>query len=155
MLGTLDPDKKANWKNHIGSLVHAYNCTRHDSTGFSPYYHMFGRHPRITVDLDLGREPEVVHMAPHHYIANLRNELKKAYDLAESNVQADQKRLYDKRVRGAFLEFGYRVLIRNVGLKGTNKIAGRWSQEVYVVASQPNPDIPVFEVKPEVGKSRA
>ena len=133
MFGTLDPDQKANWKNHIGSLVHAYNCTKHDSTGFSPCYLMFGRHPRITVDLALGREHEVVHVAADHYIANLRNEVKRAYDLVESNVrqvQADQKRLYDKRVSGALLEVGDRVLTRNVGLKGTNKIADRWTKEV-------------------------
>ena len=38
MLGTLDPKKKADWKSHVGCLVHAYNCTKHDTTGFSPYY---------------------------------------------------------------------------------------------------------------------
>ena len=33
MLGTLEPVKKLDWKSHIGSLVHAYNCTKHDTTG--------------------------------------------------------------------------------------------------------------------------
>ena len=157
MLGTLDPDKKANWKSYIGSLVHAYNCTKHDNTGFSPYYLMFGRHPRIAVDLALGRESETVPMAPDRYIANLKTSLKRAYELVETNInqsQADQKKHYDRRIRGAVLEVGDRVLIRNVGLKGTHKIADKWSQEIYSVVSQPNPDIPVYEVKPEVGQGR-
>ena len=43
MLGTLKPDQKKDWKRYIGTLVHAYNCTRHDSTGQSPFYLLFGR----------------------------------------------------------------------------------------------------------------
>ena len=27
MLGMVPPEKKSEWKNHIGALVHAYNCT--------------------------------------------------------------------------------------------------------------------------------
>ena len=27
MLGTLPPEKESEWKNHIGTLVHAYSCT--------------------------------------------------------------------------------------------------------------------------------
>ena len=41
MLGTLKPEQKANWAVHVPSLVHAYNCSRHESTGFSPYYLIF------------------------------------------------------------------------------------------------------------------
>ena len=121
MLGTLDPDKKVDWKSHIGSLVHAYNCTKHDSTGFSPYYLIFGCHPCIAVDLALGRESVETHTTPDRYISNLHTQLKKAYELAEvnsRNTQAEQKRLYNRRIRGAFLEIGDRVLVHNVGLKG-------------------------------------
>ena len=45
MLGTLTDDHKADWKSHLAPLVHAYNCTRNDATGYSPYYLMYGRHP--------------------------------------------------------------------------------------------------------------
>ena len=43
MLGTLPPEKESEWKNHIGMLVHTYNCTRNSATGFSPYYLMHGK----------------------------------------------------------------------------------------------------------------
>ena len=35
-----------------------------------------------------------------------------------------------------------------------HKIADKWSQETYSVVSQPNSDILVYEVKPEVGRGR-
>ncbi len=39
ILGTLPRDKKENWSKFVGLLVHAYNCTRNDSTGFSSVLH--------------------------------------------------------------------------------------------------------------------
>ena len=46
MLGTLEPHLKPRWHEYVVAMTHAYNCTRHDSTGYTPYYLMFGRHPR-------------------------------------------------------------------------------------------------------------
>lgn len=51
MLGTLDNAQKANWKKHIKTLVHASNSTRHDTTGFTPFYLMFGRESVLPVDV--------------------------------------------------------------------------------------------------------
>ena len=35
-LGYLDPRKKQDWKGEIASLVRAYNCTRHETTDYTP-----------------------------------------------------------------------------------------------------------------------
>lgn len=45
MLGSLPSLKKANWKAYVNPLVPAYNCTRHESTGQTPYLLMFGKIP--------------------------------------------------------------------------------------------------------------
>ena len=51
MIGKLEEDKHRDWPTHLGSVVHAYNATRSLVTGFSPHYLMFGRQPRIPIDL--------------------------------------------------------------------------------------------------------
>ena len=106
MLGTLEPTQKQNWKSHIGLLVHAYNCTKHDTTGFSPYYLMFGRHPRIPMDLVLGKVEDQDTTSVDQYVASLQNQLKKAFEVAESATKSNQmgnKKVYDRKIRGAVL----------------------------------------------------
>ena len=60
MLGMLPSEKKSEWKNHIGTLVHAYNCTRNSAMGFSPYHLMYGRQPSLLVDVTLGLVPQTM-----------------------------------------------------------------------------------------------
>lgn len=69
MLGTLRDKKKTPWRDHVRPLTHAYNCTRNDVTRFSPYELMFGRQPRLPLDLAFGlpvKEPSShsVHTEP-------------------------------------------------------------------------------------------
>lgn len=47
MLGTLSREKNRCWSEHVVHLVHAYNSTKCDATGYSPYYLMFGREARL------------------------------------------------------------------------------------------------------------
>lgn len=51
MLGTLNNKDKSHWLDFVKLLIHAYNCTMHEVTGFAPYEPMFGRQPRLPVDL--------------------------------------------------------------------------------------------------------
>ena len=151
MLKTLEVEKKGNWKEHVAPLVHAYNCCRHSSTGFTPFYLMFGRSPRLPIDVFLGiPEPEGANATA----SNIRQNLQAAYQAA--NEAAKQARFrqsegYNKKVRGAKIEVGDYVLVKNVGLKGKQKLADKWKSELHIVVKQPNTDIPVYVVRPEDG----
>ena len=81
-----------------------------------------------------------------------------AFVIAEANAnqsRSDQKEHYARKIRDAFLTVGDRVLVRNVCFQGTHKIADCWSEEVYLVVKQPNPDIPVYEIEPELGNGKS
>ena len=155
MLGTLEDHQKSDWKSYVPSLVHAYNSTRHESTGYSPHFLMFGRHPRLAVDAFLGIRPESASQDQTKYAADLRKRLDFAYRCATKEARRQGRRhkvTYDLKVRESNLMPGDRVLIRNVGLKGKNKLADKWEKDVYLVVEQPNKQIPVYVVKREHGR---
>ncbi|XP_073318838.1 retrovirus-related Pol polyprotein from transposon 412 [Pagrus major] len=156
MLGTLDPAQTSKWSQHISLLVHAYNSTRNDATGYSPYFLMYGREARLPVDLCFGAGSDDVDGLKHHqYVADMREELRKAYQLAADSAAKNHernKKLYDMRVRNQILEKGDRILVRNLGITGKHKLQDRWNSLPYVVLAQ-LPHLPVYRVKPERGQA--
>ena len=114
---------------------------------------MFGRHPRLAIDsflrLQNGNETRKSHP---DYVDRLKERLGVAYRTANEEAKAaarKQKKYYDKKVRHFRLQPGDRVLVRNVGLKGRQKLADIWDKYPYIVKSQPIHDIPVYEVQRE------
>lgn len=152
MLGTMDTERKQRWSQFITPLVHAYNCTHNEATGYSPYFLLFGREARLPVDicfgLSLSDEEGISHM---QYVKKLKTDLSEAYKLASAaafkNHQKNKTR-YDCRVKHQVLEEGDRVLIRNLGLKGKHKLQDRWSSIPHTVVEK-LPNVPVYRLKPE------
>ena len=154
MLRTLEPYQKADWKTHLASLVHAYNCTLHATTGFSPFFLLFGRHPRLPVDMLLGQEDQACSQpnTVPQYVKEAKDRIGKAYDearIAMDEARKKQKRHYDESARGIALQVGDCVLVRNVGLKGKHKLADKWRNDIYTITEMPYPDLPVFKVQKE------
>jgi len=153
MLGTLEEAQKADWKSHVPCLVHAYNATKHESTGYSPYFLMFGRHPRLAIDAFLGLPGDSLTANKQlEYVNKLRHRLRSAYDKAKdasAKASAVNKKRHDLKARQSTFCPGDRVLVKNVSLRGKHKLADRWEPHPYVVIAQPLDDIPVYEVKRE------
>lgn len=152
MLGTLKSQEKAHWKDFVKPLVHAYNCTKHETTGYTPYELMFGRLPRLPVDLifntSVSRDSPKFHS---QYVQSLKTHLQESYKLAQKNAAKTAERnkvRFDRRVTESTLEEGDRVLVRNVRLRGKHKLANRWDPVVHVVVKRAG-ELPVYTVKPE------
>lgn len=158
MLRTLKEDKKKEWRKHVPELVHAYNCTRHHTTGLSPFYIMFGRQPRLAADVVLNlKTPGRETSSSSSFVADLAKRLEATYKIAHDAIKkagAKAKRLYNPKVRGAVPEVGDLVMVKLTGLPGSNKITDKWESEPYVVVRKPNPDMPVYTVQRENGTGR-
>ena len=76
MLGTFDQDNNSRWPEYLSPLVYAYNCTKHSTTGFSPFLLMFGREPHLPIDVSLWVNSVTSGSGSYPaYIANLRDRL--------------------------------------------------------------------------------
>ena len=155
MIGTLPPDRKDKWPVLLQSLVHAYNCTRSLVTGYSPYYLLYGRVPKLPIDVQFGihqlaGKPRLT----QQYVEKLRKQMQWAWSRARLSARKEalrQKKRYDRRVTAAKLHPGDLVLVRVTTPIGKSKIRDRWSPEIYRVVAQPYPHLPVYEVSPVSG----
>jgi transposase InsO family protein len=149
MLGTLETDKKERWPDYLNALTHAYNCTRTQVTGYSPYFLMYGRRPKLPIDVQfptvLGREVATA----NDYVAQLRAVLSGATQLAIQQSRAEatrQKRNYDRTAESALLRPGDIVLTRLVTYRGLRKIADKWGEDPHEVMGQLAPNLPVYKI---------
>ena len=51
MIAKLDNKRRRKWPEHLSSITHAYNSTRSQIMGYSPYFLMMGHRPWLPVDL--------------------------------------------------------------------------------------------------------
>lgn len=151
MLGTLKDKEKRHWCDFVKPLTHAYNCTRNEATGYSPYELMFGRHPRLPVDIAFNLPVREAKAQSHsQYVKNLKSRLQESYKTATANAQKlaqRNKQRFDKRVRETKLEVGDQVLVRNLRIRNKHKLADKWESVAYRVLERMG-DLPVYKVQP-------
>ena len=130
MFWTLSPEQKSDLKGNTGALVHAYNCTQDSTTGFSPYYPMYGRQHHLPIDITLGIAPNLVTVPTStKYVQNLREGIRWAHRKTNQFQQKKaqcHKQNYDKHSRAVALKARDMILVPATTFKGQHKIQNRW-----------------------------
>uniref|UniRef100_A0AAY4A1Q4 Gypsy retrotransposon integrase-like protein 1 n=1 Tax=Denticeps clupeoides TaxID=299321 RepID=A0AAY4A1Q4_9TELE len=150
MIRALPPRAKQKWPQVLQTLTFAYNCTAHESTGYAPFYLMFGRIPRLPVDVMFHNvERDNNHVDYDSFVKRMRDDLKEALLVAQANAtdsQRHQAELYNLRIKGCDIEVGDQVLLANKGERGRRKLADKWESTPYIVESK-DPRCHVYHVR--------
>lgn len=115
---------QSNWDNFLRAAAHAYNNTKHCSTGFAPMEMLFGFVSETPSNLK--REPEPLYNHSD-YCHELRYKLQLAFNIAKKNLlrkKIKSKENYDKKVNVLNIEVGSRVLMKDPAR--TSKLSEVW-----------------------------
>ena len=136
LLRILPPAQKRRWTEHLPELCVAYNATPHASTGYSPFYLLYGRDPRLPIDALLGNVTEENEDGSiDGWLAIHQARLRDAHLHARERLGAAaevRNTLHGRRNISDPLLLGCRVYVRN-RLPGRNKVQDAWKPEVYKV----------------------
>ena len=102
MLSMFVNDRRDNWHELLPFIMHAYQTSVHESTGYSPFRLMMGEECSLpqdvsTAELRTQRENDE---APHPFATWVRDALEVAYDHVRSSLKktaSRRKRLYDTK----------------------------------------------------------
>ncbi|KAJ8417020.1 hypothetical protein AAFF_G00282470 [Aldrovandia affinis] len=157
MLRALPLRAKQEWPQQIQMQIFAYNATIHETTGYAPFHLMFGRIPRLPVDVmfkSVLHDPVVADFSS--YSKSLLTYLSEAARIAQQRSTKEQEHQacqYNKKVKGVSLQVGDRVLLTNKGERGKKKLADKWDPMVYTVIER-NPKTHIYKISDVSGQCK-
>ena len=154
MLKTYARSKPKTWDEYIPYLLFAYREVPNESTGFSPFELLYGRHIRgpLAVLKEEWEEPSTGQNSVLGHLLDTREKMKTMAEFAtENEKQAKQKKklYYDRKARDRKLEVGQKVLI--LLPTHTSKLLASWKGP-FVVTDKVSPVD--YKVKVRGGKEK-
>ena len=141
MLSTCTHDHPFDWEHHLRKVCMAYNSSVQSSTGYTPFYLMFGCQAQLPVDIIYRPSCTDSQSAPPStsaYASQLQTRLLTAFDLVRDHASTHHKRqkaFYDQKVYGKPYMPGDLVWLYSlVPQKGTSrKLYHAWTGPFKVV----------------------
>ena len=141
MLKSYAQKQPSNWDKYIPYILFAYREVPNESTGFSPFELLYGRHIRgpLAILKEEWEEPTESDNSVLSYLLETREKLKLMSDLARMNekeAKQKQKTYYDKRARSRNFEVGQKVLV--LLPTNTSKLLASWKGP-YLITDKVSP----------------
>ncbi|KAF4758554.1 hypothetical protein FOZ63_031944 [Perkinsus olseni] len=129
------------WQEHLRAVLWQYNVTPHSSTGFSPYYLMYGREAPASTFPSLARYATLMY-DPDGYAAYLARARAKIADLVDEWVTAGgaaQRKVAEQQQALLRYFVGQRVRMKIFHSNNTpgHKLLPKWQTDWYVVKFLP------------------
>ena len=121
---------KADWKIHVNKVVLAYNCTKQESTGYSPFFLLFGRSQRLPIDIVFGKTISSDDSSQRAYVQKWTECMQEAKIVNQNANKAALKgrQYHDHGLSSVVLNPGDHVLVRNLtGRGGPGKLSSSWA----------------------------
>jgi hypothetical protein len=102
LMSKMVSEGQRDWQDCLPHVVAAYNAAQHETTNFSPFYLMYGREYRTSLDLVLNVEMENETSTGLDYTDQLRERYRQAFASVNSRMKTQTQRMkqrYDARVK--------------------------------------------------------
>ncbi len=109
MLAKVVAHNQRDWDLHLPAVLAAYRSSRHESTGFSPNFMLFGRENRAPLDLVLPDSPDGPCRGPSQYVDDIRKRITCAHAEARESLgraAETRKQYYDRFVHARTFKVG-------------------------------------------------
>src|SRR5215472_15434900 len=107
---------QSNWDELLPLAEFAINNHKSSSTGFSPFYLNYGRHPSL-MDYSL---PGVANPATEDFSQHIQHTLAQARDFI-TKAQEEQSKYYNKKRRDIHFDIGQQVLVSSENITVDNQ----------------------------------
>ena len=109
MLGKVVIMSQRDWDERLPAVMAAYRSSRHEATGFSPNFLMFGREVKAPLDLVLGIPTEEMEIQTETFVTDKIDKMRESYALVREHLgyAAERaKKYYDMRVKPSKFSVG-------------------------------------------------
>lgn len=83
-----------NWDHHLPQALFAYRVSPSNTTGESPFYMLYGREPRLPMDVSL-LPPAKVSASTEEHLARIVQNIEEIDELVKINTQRAQQKMKD------------------------------------------------------------